>query len=98
MGFIQIIEYRTSRTDEMEKMMDRWLDQTEGKRTARKGFVARDRKEPNHYFDIVYFDSYELAMQNSQLPGTQEAAQKWMELCDEPPTFYDLDVVRTWEG
>jgi hypothetical protein len=42
---------------------------------------------------IVFFDSYESAMENSNLPETNEFSQKMMELLDGPPTFYNLDVV-----
>jgi hypothetical protein len=38
------------------------------------------------------FDSYEDAMENSNLPVTQEFSQKMMALGDGPPTFYNLDL------
>jgi hypothetical protein len=41
----------------------------------------------------VFFDSYESAMENSKLPETQAAAEKYMALADGPPVFYDLDVL-----
>ena len=33
------------------------------------------------------------AMENSNLPVTQDFAQRMMALSDGPPTFYNLDVV-----
>jgi hypothetical protein len=66
---------------------------TEGKRTARRGFLCKDRNDPNRYLNIVFFDSYEAAMENSNLPETQELAQKLAALTDGSPTFYDLDLV-----
>jgi hypothetical protein len=41
----------------------------------------------------VFFDSYESAMENSNLPVTQEFAQRMMALSDGPPSFFNLDVV-----
>ncbi len=42
---------------------------------------------------IVFFDSYESAMENSNLPETQAFAESLAALLDGPPTFLDLDVV-----
>ena len=53
-----------------------------------------DEVEPGHYLVIAEFASYESAMRNSEHPATQEFAQRMAELCDGPPTFYNLDVVR----
>ena len=38
---------------------------------------AADRSQPGRYFAIVFFDSYESAMENSSLPETQAAAEKY---------------------
>jgi hypothetical protein len=56
--------------------------------------LCQDRNNPNHYVNIVFFDSYESAQENSNLPETQELAQKLGELADGPATFYDLDVLQ----
>ena len=93
MGFVQIIEFRTSRMDEGRKYVEDWEKATEGKRTARRGFLCQDRNDPSRYLNIVFFDSYEAAMENSNLPETQELAQKLAALTDGSPTFYDLDLV-----
>ena len=34
MTFVQLIDCRTSRFDEMNRLMDTWVEQTKGKRTA----------------------------------------------------------------
>lgn len=64
-----------------------------GRTTARRRTLCADRDTPGRYFNVVYFDSYESAMENSNLPVTQEFAQKMMALADGAPTFYNLDVV-----
>jgi hypothetical protein len=92
--FIQIIEFTTSRADEMDAMLDEWLEKTQGKRTATRGVEARDRDRPNTYVQIIEFPSFEDAMANSELPETAEVAARLAELCDGPPTFRNLDVAR----
>jgi hypothetical protein len=93
MGFVQIIEFQTSRIDEGRQYVEAWQKATEGKRTARRGFLCRDRSDPNRYFNIVFFDSYEAAMQNSNLPETQQLSQQLASVTDGMPKFYDLDLV-----
>ena len=41
----------------------------------------------------MFFDSYEDAMANSDLPVTAEFSQRMMALADGPPTFRNLDVL-----
>ncbi len=93
MGFVQIIEFGTSKIDEIRKVVDEWEAAAGSDRKARRRVVCEDRDNPGRYFNIVFFDSYEDAMENSNLPVTQEFSQKMMALGDGPPTFYNLDVV-----
>jgi len=93
MAFMQIIEFRTADLDKARQVDDDWWRATEGKRTARREVIARDRSDPSRCFAVVFFDSYESAMENSALPETQAAAQQYATLSDGPPVFYDLDVV-----
>ena len=94
MPFIQIIEYKTSRIDELNAALDGWLERTKGKRAATRGVQTRDRDADNTYVQIVEFPSYEDAMANSNLPETSEFAGQLASLCDGPPTFRNLDVLR----
>lgn len=91
--FIQVINFKTAKLDEGRKLADEFRARTEGKRTARQGYLTQDREDSSNLFNIVIFDSYEAAMQNSQLPETQELAGKLAALCDGPPTFYNLEVL-----
>jgi quinol monooxygenase YgiN len=93
MSFIQIIDAHTSDIDAMTALDHEWEAATEGKRTARRSIVARDRNDPTRHMIIVFFDSYESAMENSNLPETKEFAAKWATLVDAPPTFIDLDII-----
>jgi hypothetical protein len=93
MGFVQIIEFRTSKFDEMRALGDHWEAAAGGDRKVRRRMMCQDRDDPGRHFNIVFFDSYDEAMANSNLPATQEFSQKMMALGDGPPTFYNLDVV-----
>lgn len=93
MAFIQIIEGHTSRGDEIEALSAELEDRTQGRFTARRSIRTQDREDPSRFMVIVFFDSYESAMENSNLPETTEFSQKMMELVDGPPTFYNLDVI-----
>jgi hypothetical protein len=92
--FVQIIEYTTTRKDEMDKLLDRWVEATEGKRTAARALVTSDRDKADTYVEIVEFPSYEDAMRNSQLPETDQFAGEMAKLCDGPMTFRNLDLIR----
>lgn len=94
MPFIQLIEVSTNRLDEIEQVIDRWLRDTEGRRTTRRATFASDNDLPGHYVHIVEFDSYEDAIANSALTETSAFAKRLAALCDRPPTFRNLNVER----
>jgi hypothetical protein len=94
MAFIQIIEFTTTRPEEVEALAAEWAARTEGRRTAERSTLTADRDRPNTYVQIVEFPSYQEAMANSSLPETAELAEKLAGLCDGPPVFRNLDVRR----
>ncbi|MFD8588834.1 ester cyclase [Streptomyces sp. NPDC059637] len=94
MTFVQVIDCRTSKVDELNKLMDHWVEATRGKRTATHSMVGRDRSDPTHVVEIVEFPSYEEAMRNSHLPETDRIFQELVAACDEAPRFTDLEVLR----
>ena len=98
MAFIQVIEFSTTRPDEVKKLSDEYRDTTEGRRTVVRATLCRDRDGSDRYVNIVEFDSYEAAMENSNLPETQAFAERMAELCDGPPRFLNLDVVDSFEA
>jgi hypothetical protein len=93
MAFVQIIEFKSADIEGIRKAGEDWERATEGRRTARRQVLARDRNDPGRYFLIVFFDSYESAMANSELPETQASAEAFAALSDRAPTFYDLDIL-----
>ncbi len=97
-GFVQIIEYTTSRPDEVKAMGEEWRaargDDAQG--PGRLVLVA-DRDRPGHYLTIVEFESYDAAMANSERADTSDFAARMAAACDGPPTFRNLDVIDQWE-
>ncbi|MFC9915789.1 ester cyclase [Streptomyces sp. NPDC127197] len=94
MTFVQLIDCKTSNIDQLNRLMDNWVEATQGKRTATHSIVGRDRSDSTHVVEIVEFPSYEEAMKNSNLPETNRIFEELVAACDETPSFTDLDVVR----
>jgi hypothetical protein len=92
MAFVQIIEFRTADIDAVHKIDDEWFEATEGKRTVRRAIVTRDRNDPERYFTLAFFDSYESAMENSSLAETDAAAAQ-IRAVTQDLAFQDLDVI-----
>jgi hypothetical protein len=101
MAFLQIIEYQTSRIDEVTALGMEFREQTaatsQGGAKPLGGTITADRDRPGYFLSIVEFDSYEAAMEASNRPETQEFFGRLSQLMDGPPKFYNLDVVDTWE-
>ena len=92
-GFVQVIEYTTTRFDEVRALGDKIAAETTGRGAARRVLVTADRDRPNTYQTLVEFESYDAAMENSARPETQQFAEQMAKLCDGPPRFLNLDVV-----
>jgi len=96
-GFVQIIEFTTTRIDEVKALGDEMRAQGDTGLVVRGTFTA-DRDRPNTYLNVIEFESYDAAMENSNRPETSAFAARMAELCDGPPKFYNLDVMDTWQG
>src|SRR6266498_4303375 len=70
MSFVQIIEFHTSKFDEIKALEDQWHKETAGKRPNARITTCQDRDRADHYYVIAEFPSYEEAMRNSDLPET----------------------------
>ena len=97
-GFVQIIEYSTSRFDEIRALAEELrIKRQGGPGGPIRVTVTEDRDRPGHYLTLAEFDSYEAAMANSEHPDTQEFAAMMAKLVDGPPTFHNLPVRATWD-
>ena len=94
--FVQIVEFKTDRADEVMALGDS-MEPQRSSGTAKRLVIGADRDRPGCFFSIIEFDSYEEAMENSNRPETSEFAAQMAKLCDGPPTFRNLDIERTWE-
>lgn len=94
--FVQIVEFHTSRAEEIRALADEMSAQRD-RGTVRRIMVTADRDHPGRHLSIIEFDSWESAMENSDRPETAEFSARMAKLCDGPPTFANLDVVDTWE-
>jgi quinol monooxygenase YgiN len=95
MSFIQIIEYETDRPDEMRALGQSFRAEMGPPPPGFRLAVTRDRDNPNRYFTIAEFPSYEMAMENSAKPETDAFAKKMTALCTSGPRFYNLDIEET---
>ena len=94
-GFVQIIEFKTSRYDEIRALVDERRDQPG---LALGGMIAEDRDRPGVHFNIVEFESFESAMENNNSPESQEFAARMAELCDGPAKFTNLNLLETFSN
>ncbi len=95
-GFVQIIEIKTSRIDEVDALIEE-IRAGGGPMPMVRATMTADRDQPDRYLSILEFESYEAAMENSNRPETAEVARKMASLCDEPPKFRNLDIRRMEE-
>jgi len=93
MKFVQIVEFQTTRLDEVLALDQKWRDATMGKRTATAMTIAKDRDKPDTYLMLIEFPSYDAAQQNNELPETQSIAQEMQQLSSAPAVFRNLDVM-----
>jgi quinol monooxygenase YgiN len=94
MKFTQIVEFQTSRIQDLNAYFDAWIARTEGQRVPHQAMLYRDRDSENTYQLVVEFSSYATGMENSRRPQTGEFATYLASICDQPPRFRNLDAMR----
>lgn len=92
-AFVQLIEYRTDRPEEMAAIVSRWTEAIGAERTARWYVTTADRDQPGRFVQLVEFPSYEAAMENSSHLATSEFARELKALAGDTVGFQNLDVV-----
>jgi len=89
--FIQIIQGKCTRQDELHALADRWREEVgeaPGWLGGTYGFTDDDM-----FVGVVRFESREAAMANSARPEQTAWAEKMMELMDGPVEYHDCDDV-----
>ena len=94
-AFLQVIEFKTRRFDDLIALQQRWVQAIGDARTARWGIRTLDRDQPDTYVVIIEFPDHRSAMANSEHPATGDFATQLAKLCDEAPRFRNLDVLST---
>jgi hypothetical protein len=94
MEFVQVIEFTTSKWDEVRAIGEEFSKtrQAGGGPKPTSILFVKDRDRPNTYRTIARFASYEEAMANSNRDDTTEMAQRIAALCDDQ-TFRNFDVL-----
>ena len=90
--FIQVIQGRCTREEELRALLDRWREergpQVGGWLGGTYGFT-----DDHDFLGIVRFESREAAMANSDSPEQTAWAEQMMALMDGPAEFHDCDDV-----
>ncbi len=74
-GFVQIIEFKSSRSDEIRALAEEVRDQPGS--LAVRGTITADRDRPDTYLNIGEFESVESAMENSQRRRPKSLRPRW---------------------
>ena len=95
MDFVQILEFKTSKFDEIDAALQEYRTKREAAGAPMPVAVlqCKDRDQPDTYVAVVRFASYEAAMENSNHPDTAAMAARIADLCDSPPSFRNLDLL-----
>ena len=91
--FIQInVNHSDHPIEDFLALGDEFDEATTGQRTIRRAIGCVGTDDPSLRVLIAFFDSQEDAERNSQLPGTDQIAQKAMALSKGEPQFINLEV------
>jgi hypothetical protein len=93
--FIQVIEGKSSRPDELRALSDSWRE--EGGADA-AGWLGGTYgvTDDDQFIGVIRFASRDDAMANSARPQTSAFAEKMAALMDGPVQFHDCDDAMTW--
>ena len=95
MEFVQIIDYRTQRPEDVITLGKEWEGMERGPNAPTRTYTCRDREDSSHFVTVAVFDSYDSAMANSSAPETDAMARRMAELVDGQPTFTNLDLIQS---
>ncbi|MEU9401146.1 hypothetical protein [Streptomyces sp. SID4985] len=92
--FVQIIAFETDRIDEMRTLAMK-IEERFGSKEHGPSYqaVLKDRNQPNRYYEVLQFDSFDEAARSRQNPESREFAERMAALCTNPPSFLECDVL-----
>jgi hypothetical protein len=90
--FIQVIQGKCTRPDELRAMADGWREELGGGAVGWLGGTY-GITDDNDFIGVIRFESREAAMANSERPEQTAWAEKMMSLMDGPVEFHDCDDV-----
>jgi hypothetical protein len=93
--FIQVIQGKSSRADELRALAESWRDQEGATAVGYLGGTYGVTDDGN-FLGIIRFTSREDAMANSQRPETGAFAEKMAALMDGPVEFHDCGDAMEW--
>src|SRR5215471_20461510 len=94
MEFVQVIEFTTTRYDEVRAIGNRFAEMRRagGGPKPQTILFLKDRDRPNTYRTVARFASYEEAMENSNRDDTTKMAGEISALCQDQ-TFQNFDLL-----
>ena len=93
--FIQVIQAKSSKRDEVRALMQEWDAATDNEASGFLG-ATNGFTDDGTFIGVVRFESKEKAMANSARPETDAMAKRLAELMDGPPEFHDCEDVTVW--
>jgi hypothetical protein len=91
--FVQLIEFQTTRIDEVRVLERRWRDAIESAGASSAMSITKDRDRHNRYVWMIEFPSHDNAAQCDALEETGYIVEQLMKLADGPAVFRNLDVL-----
>jgi hypothetical protein len=93
--FIQVIEGKSSRPDELRALSDSWREESGAEAPGWLGGTY-GVTDDDQFIGVIRFASRDDAMANSARPQTSAFAEKMAALMDGPVQFHDCDDAMTW--
>lgn len=97
--FVQVIEGRLKEAGQWERLKElgnAWEREEAGRAPGYLGFdFMQDRNDPQHFVEVVRFESAEKARENSTRPETNRFFEQILALLEGEPRFVDCDLVQS---
>jgi hypothetical protein len=97
--FVQLIRgtVKPDAWGKIEELFQRWQREQAPKAPGFKGeYLLRAKNLPNTFIAVVFFESEDLARQNSSRPETNEYYQEMLKLTDGQPEFIDAELLHSY--